>query len=99
MSNAIAPGGGVAFEANPYDTPRPSSAEPLFADADENWYTICESPCGPGLLMAFSPQSVAANSPLGQRIMIGCTSSAIMASFISRAPIFLPRYSGDRPTI
>ena len=31
--------------------------------------------------------------------MIGCTSKASMASFISRAPTFRPRYSGLRPTI
>ena len=45
------------------------------------------------------PQSVAANKPVGIKIMIGCTKSAISASFTSRAPIFLPRYSGVRPTM
>src|SRR5262249_43154875 len=99
MSNGMAEGAGVGFAASPYDTPSPSKAEPLFADADENWYRICDMPWAPGLLTAFSPQLVAAKRPVGHRIMIGCTSRAIMASFISRAPIFLPRYSGVRPTI
>ena len=49
--------------------------------------------------MAFCPLLVAANTPVGKRIMIGWTSRAIIASFISRPPIFLPKYSGVRPTI
>ena len=49
--------------------------------------------------MALCPQFVAANSPVGSRIISGWTSSAIVASFTSRAPIFRPRYSGVRPTI
>ncbi len=31
--------------------------------------------------------------------MIGCTNKASIASFISRASTFLPKYSGVRPTI
>ena len=42
---------------------------------------------------------MAANRPVGTRIMIGWISRASMASFISRASTFLPRYSGVRPTI
>src|SRR4029077_9048111 len=98
-SNAKAPGGGVGFALKPYDTPRPSSAEPLFAEADGDWERIWDRPGAPGLLIAFRPQLTAANRPVGPRIMIGWTRSAIIASFISRAPIFLPRYSGVRPTI
>ena len=42
---------------------------------------------------------MAAKSPVGMRIISGWTRMAITASFTSRAPIFLPRYSGVRPTI
>ena len=92
-------GAGFGLSLKPVGHPRPSKAEPLFAEAEENWYTISENPCAPGLLSALIPQLVAANRPVGPRIMIGWTSSAIIASFISRAPTFLPRYSGVRPTI
>src|SRR5262249_51787423 len=80
MSKGVADGAGVGFAARPYDTPSPSKAEPLFADAEENWYRICDIPWGPGLLTAFRPQLVAAKRPVGHRIMIGWMSSAIIAS-------------------
>src|SRR5260370_18506975 len=99
MSQGTAVGAGFGLLFNPYVTPSPSKADPLFAEAEENWYTICESPWGPGLLSAFVPQLVAANNPLGPRIRMGWTSNATIASFISRAPTFRPKYSGERPTI
>ena len=40
-----------------------------------------------------------AATAVGPRIRTGWMSRASMASFISRASIFLPRYSGVRPTI
>ena len=53
-----------------------------------------EKPCAPGLASAVVPQSVAANRPVGPRIRIGWTSRASIASFISRAPTFLPEVLG-----
>jgi len=35
----------------------PANAEPLFPVADVYPYKICDSPCGPGLVMARSPKS------------------------------------------
>src|SRR6478736_1413071 len=81
---------------NPHVCCSPPVSEPLFCDDELNSYRISEKPCGPGLLVDLVPQFVAANSPAGARIMIGWMSSASMASFISRASIFLPRYSGVR---
>ena len=83
----------------PQVSPRPSKPEPLLAEAELNSYRISEKPCAPGLLVALLPQSRRQNRPVGPRIRIGWISRASMASFISRASTFLPRYSGVRPTI
>src|SRR5262249_31376925 len=99
MSHWRAVGAGLGLSEKPDATPRPSKAEPLLAEAEEDWYSTLEKPGAPGLVGACSPQRVAAKRPVGLRIMIGCTNRAIIASFIPRAPILLPRYSGVRPTI
>src|SRR6185295_8904146 len=99
MSQGPLVGAGAGLSLKPHVSPSPSKPEPLLADAEENSYMISEKPCAPGLLSALVPQPVAANSPLGPRIRIGCTSRAIIASFISLAPTLRPRYSGERPTI
>src|SRR5246127_280220 len=61
---AISQGGnsgeGLGLLIVPPVVPSPSKAEPLLAEAEENWYTICENPCAPGLLSALVPQSLAA---------------------------------------
>src|SRR5262249_56845269 len=81
MSKGMADGAGVGLAASPKDTPSPSKAEPLFADAEENWYRICDIPWEPGLLTAFSPLLVAAKRPVGYRIMVRLTRGAMIASF------------------
>ena len=60
MSHGTNVGEGFGLLIVPPVVPSPSRAEPLLAEAEENWYMIWENPCGPGLLTAFVPQSLAA---------------------------------------
>src|SRR5208282_2366626 len=50
ISHATAVGAGFGLFQKPYVVASPSKAEPLLAEAEENWYRICERPCAPGLL-------------------------------------------------
>src|SRR5215470_7320325 len=79
-------------------TVMPANAEPLLFDAEVNAYSTSEKPCGPTLsAVLWLPVAMAAAVPISTRV--GVTRKYSDASLISRAPIFLPRYSGVRPTI
>src|SRR5262249_37526129 len=80
-------------------TPIPANAEPLLLAAEVNAYSTSASPCGPVLsIPARSPGSAIA-SPVPTSTTTGMVRKYSEANFTSRAPIFLPRYSGVRPTI
>src|SRR3984957_10878535 len=49
MSHGTKVGEGLGLLIRPPVVPMPSMADPLFAEAEENWYMISENPCGPGL--------------------------------------------------
>ncbi len=71
----------------------------MLLPCDVNAYRISLKPCGPGLLAPARPAWVviaSAVNPSTTNGMVRMTSDAI---FISNASIFLPRYSGVRPTI
>ncbi len=78
----------------------PAKALPLLLAAEENAYRISLNPCGSGISDAgparhrSSPRSPCRSAPT-----IGVVSMKMDAIFISRASIFLPRYSGVRPII
>ena len=71
MSHGTNVGDGFGLLIRPPVVPMPSNADPLFAEAEENWYMIWENPWGPGLLSALVPQSLAEKYPVGKRIIIG----------------------------
>ena len=76
---------------------RPAKALPLLPAAEENAYRISEKPCAPGLAVPARPaasDTAIAVPTSAQNGGIRITSEAI---FISKASIFLPRYSGVRP--
>ena len=77
----------------------PANALPLLLPAEENAYRISEKPCGPGL----ATLPVPAGRTLAIAVPIRTTAHGIRSTseaiFISNASIFLPRYSGVRPTI
>ena len=76
----------------------PANAEPLLLPAEVNAYSTSERPCGPTLsAVALLPVAIAAAVPISTSA--GVTRKYSEANLISRAPIFLPRYSGVRPTI
>src|SRR3984893_8296378 len=78
---------------------RPAKAEPLLLAIEANAYTISVRPCGPGLSIdacgVFSPME----SPAAVSTTTGRVRKYKAAYFISAGRIFLPRYSGVRPTI
>src|SRR5229473_2704781 len=79
--------------------PRPANAEPLLLAFEANAYSISVSPCGPGLKIAFWPVFVPIDSPAAVRMITGRVRKYSAAYFISAGRIFLPMYSGVRPTI
>src|SRR5215467_4843295 len=79
--------------------PRPANAEPLLLASDANAYMTSVRPCGPGLKMGVWPALVAIDSPAAVRVITGMVRKYSAAYFISVGRIFLPRYSGVRPTI
>src|SRR5215472_2476443 len=79
--------------------PRPAKAEPLLLASDANAYMISVRPCGPGLKIASWPAWVAIDSPAAARVTTGVVRKYNAAYFISVGRIFLPMYSGVRPTI
>src|SRR5580704_19155882 len=79
--------------------PSPANAEPLLLAIDANAYTISVRPCGPGLKIASCPMCVPIDSPAAVRMITGKVRKYSAAYFISTGRIFLPMYSGVRPTI
>ena len=56
-------------------------------------------PCAPGLKIDASPAFVTTETAVIASTIVGTKSAPTAAYLISRASIFLPRYSGVRPTI
>ena len=79
--------------------PRPANAEPLLLAMDVNAYMISVRPCGPGLKIALCPMWVPIDNPAAVRMSTGNVRKYSAAYFISMGRIFLPMYSGVRPTI
>src|SRR5215467_10418935 len=79
--------------------PRPANAEPLLLASDAIAYMTSVRPCGPGLRIAAWPALVAIDSPAAVRVSTGMVRKYSAAYFISVGLIFLPMYSGVRPTI
>src|ERR1700751_3511779 len=79
--------------------PSPANADPLLLAWEANAYMISVSPCGPGLKIAACPGWVAIESPAMVRTTTGRVRKYSDAYFISTGRIFLPMYSGVRPTI
>src|SRR6478672_9311518 len=77
----------------------PANAEPLLFDADVNAYRTSDRPCGPGLAIEERADAEPIAVAVPTRTRAGVVSRYSEANFNSRAPIFLPRYSGVRPTI
>src|ERR1700683_532165 len=85
---------------------RPAKAEPLLFAIDAKAYTISVRPCGPGLRIEDSGDVGGegqflnpSESPAAVRITTGNVRKYNAAYFISVGLIFLPMYSGVRPTI
>jgi hypothetical protein len=78
---------------------RPANALPLLAVAEEKAYRISLKPCGPALEMPESPHGLTTAHAENTMMSNIRRSTAIAQSFTSYDPIFLPRYSGVRPTI
>src|SRR5215467_14389247 len=79
--------------------PRPANAEPLLLAMDVNAYMTSVRPCGPGLKIALWPMWVPIDSPAAVKMSTGIVRKYSAAYFISVGRIFLPMYSGVRPTI
>src|SRR5262244_3213876 len=79
--------------------PRPANAEPLLLAMDVNAYMTSVRPCGPGLKIGAWPMWVPIDSPAAVRMSTGVVRMYSAAYFISVGRIFLPMYSGVRPTI
>ncbi len=77
----------------------PAKALPLLPVAEDQAYSISDKPCGPALASAPSPSASTRQTAVPPRMHSGRISTASIASLISRACTFLPRYSGVRPTI
>ncbi len=77
----------------------PANAEPLLPTADVYAYKICDRPCGPAFVIPARPGFVTIATAAKIRIVSDAASTLSMAIFTSKLSIFLPRYSGVRPTI
>src|SRR4029077_20197379 len=79
--------------------PRPANADPLLLAIEVNAYITSVSPCGPGLKIGVWPCLVPIDSAAKDRMTSGRVRKYSDAYFISVGRIFLPMYSGVRPTI
>ena len=78
----------------------PANADPLFPVAEVNAYRISESPCGPTLFNCEVPKpGERTETAVSMRMIKGKMSTYSIDIFTSYDSIFLPRYSGVRPTI
>ena len=77
----------------------PAKAEPLLLAAEVNAYSTSDSPCGPVFSMPARWPGIAIATAVPVSTISGVIRKYAAASLISRGLIFLPRYSGVRPTI
>ena len=78
----------------------PANADPLLFDADAKAYSTSERPWAPGFrIETSSTVSRSTEMPAKLSIATGMARMNSVTSFISGAWIFLPRYSGVRPTM
>ncbi len=77
----------------------PANADPLLLDAEVNAYKTSDRPCGPLFSMPARWPGIAIATAVPVSTSSGVIRKYVAASFISRGVIFLPRYSGVRPTI
>jgi hypothetical protein len=78
---------------------RPAKAEPLLPAADEKAYRISDSRARPAWLIEAPPTAGCRGGGAQPASRAAGCKHGQHGSFISRASIFLPRYSGVRPTI
>src|ERR1700733_4944355 len=78
---------------------RPPNADPLLLAIEANAYTPSLRPCGPGFSIDACGTFVPMDNPAAVRMTTGSVRKYKAAYFISAGRIFLPRYSGVRPTI
>src|ERR1700722_1127114 len=78
---------------------RPPNADPLLLAIEANAYTISLRPCGPGFSIDACGTFVPMDNPAAVRMTTGRVRKYKAAYFISVGRIFLPMYSGVRPTI
>jgi len=79
--------------------PKPANALPFPTAHELNAYMISEKPWGPAFPSVARPTAVRTAKHAGTSTTKGTARTASMTYWISRRPIFLPRYSGVRPTI
>src|SRR6266496_5383561 len=79
--------------------PRPANADPLLLASEANAYITSVSPCGPGLKIGVWPCLVPIDNAAEVKMSTGRVRKYSDAYFISVGRIFLPMYSGVRPTI
>ncbi|CFN73425.1 Uncharacterised protein [Bordetella pertussis] len=78
---------------------RPANALPLLLAADDMAYRISEKPCAPGLSTPALPASASTATAVPASTSAGVARITRATICMSRASIFLPRYSGVRPII
>src|SRR5215472_1055503 len=78
---------------------RPANADPLLLAIEVNAYTISVRPCGPGLSIEARGVFRPSDRPAAISTAVGVVRMYSDAYFISVGRIFLPMYSGVRPTI
>src|SRR3984885_2616606 len=78
---------------------RPANADPLLLAIEANAYTTSLRPCGPGFSIEACGTFVPMDNPAAVRMTTGRVRKYKAAYFISVGRIFLPMYSGVRPTI
>ncbi len=77
----------------------PAKALPLLLPADESAYRISENPWMPGLSTPAWPAATDTASAVPPSTSSGVARMTMETIFMSKASIFLPRYSGVRPII
>src|SRR5215475_7161815 len=78
---------------------RPAKAEPLLLAIEVNAYTISVRPCAPGLSIDARGVASPSDRPAAISTQVGVVRMYSAAYFISAGRIFLPMYSGVRPTM
>ena len=99
MSQGMAVGAGLGLLREAVGHPQAVEGRAVIGGGRGELVEHLRKTMGAGVADGLEPPARRGEEPGGQRIMNGWTRRAIIASFTSRAPIFLPRYSGVRPTI